>query len=58
MAFILIALSCACSFGLMAAESVAEPPPDRGQLEFFEKNIWPVLVAKCYECHSAEAKKS
>jgi hypothetical protein len=26
-------------------------------LEFFEKKIRPVLVARCYSCHSAEAKK-
>lgn len=25
--------------------------------DFFEKNIRPVLVEKCYSCHSAEAKK-
>jgi len=27
------------------------------QLAFFEKKIRPVLVAKCYQCHSAEAEK-
>jgi cytochrome c553 len=26
-------------------------------LEFFEKKIRPVLVAQCYQCHSASAKK-
>ena len=26
------------------------------QLEFFEKNIRPVLAERCYECHSGEAK--
>ncbi|TWT57100.1 Planctomycete cytochrome C [Thalassoglobus neptunius] len=26
------------------------------QLEFFEKKIRPVLVERCYECHSAEAE--
>src|SRR5438046_6251410 len=25
-----------------------------GQLEFFEKNIRPVLAEKCYPCHSAK----
>src|SRR5580700_6716272 len=25
--------------------------------EFFEKRIRPVLVERCYECHSAKAKK-
>jgi len=28
-----------------------------GQVEFFEQRIRPVLVAHCYECHSAEAKE-
>ncbi len=28
-----------------------------GQIEFFEKNIRPVLVERCYECHSATSKK-
>jgi hypothetical protein len=42
------------SFGLslQAAESFS---PEG--LEFFEKRIRPVLVANCYECHSAEQAK-
>lgn len=35
-----------------AAGEVAEV----GGLEFFEKRIRPVLVAQCYECHSANSK--
>ena len=31
--------------------------PTAADLDFFEKKIRPVLVAKCYECHSAQAKK-
>src|SRR5438067_8649345 len=34
-----------------------ETPPDRDGIEFFEKKIRPVLMDKCYSCHSAEAKK-
>src|SRR5260370_41942096 len=30
--------------------------PGATDLEFFEKRIRPVLVEKCYECHSAEAQ--
>jgi len=50
--------------GLLALVLAASPllcfaqekiPP--GQLEFFEKNIRPVLVKKCYKCHSAQAKE-
>src|SRR5712675_2264640 len=26
-------------------------------LDFFEKQIRPLLVERCYECHSAESKK-
>ena len=29
-----------------------------GQTEFFEKNIRPVLIQRCYECHSVEKGKS
>jgi hypothetical protein len=32
----------------------AEPGPE--QIGFFEKNVRPVLVNRCYECHSAETK--
>lgn len=39
--------------------SAAAPtrPPTPEQLAFFEKQIRPVLVDKCYQCHSAEAEK-
>ena len=30
---------------------------DNDGIEFFEKKIRPVLVDRCYSCHSAEAKK-
>lgn len=35
--------------------SAAEP--ESGSIEFFEKKIRPVLVDRCYSCHSAEAEK-
>jgi hypothetical protein len=34
--------------------TLATPTDD---LEFFEKKVRPVLVARCYSCHSAQAKK-
>jgi hypothetical protein len=34
---------------------VAQDDP-RG-LEFFEKKVRPVLAARCYECHSKDAKR-
>ncbi len=41
------------------ADQTAEPdkPIPADQLAFFEKSIRPVLVSKCYGCHSAEAEK-
>ena len=51
-----LAFASASSF---AAVKAPEPSakPDAAQLEFFEKSIRPVLAAKCYKCHSAEADK-
>jgi len=40
---------------LLAPVSAAPSP---AQVEFFEKNIRPVLAAECYECHSSAKKKS
>src|SRR5580693_2392096 len=34
---------------------VTEPTPE--QLELFEKKIRPVLVERCYKCHSARSEK-
>lgn len=49
---------------LVALLSVAAPAlaaldeqPDAAALDFFEKKIRPVLVEKCYKCHSADAEK-
>jgi hypothetical protein len=39
---------------LFASENQAASK--RAQIEFFEKQIRPVLVEKCYSCHSAAAK--
>lgn len=45
-------LFCFCLiFG--AATSAAETPDfDETSLEFFEKQVRPILIARCYECHS------
>ena len=37
--------------------AVKEMPATPEGIAFFEKKIRPVLVDKCYECHSAETKK-
>lgn len=41
---------CGC---LLTATSLAAADDD---VEFFEKKIRPVLIAHCYECHSADSK--
>ncbi len=40
-----------------AGKSASAPVPSDADLAFFEKNIRPVLIKSCYECHSAEADK-
>jgi len=42
---------------VLDARQDAARPPDTAGLEFFEQKIRPVLVEKCYSCHSAAAEK-
>ena len=42
------------SAGMMLSASAAEPTA--AGLEFFEKKVRPVLVERCFECHSTTAK--
>ena len=39
---------------LVAADAPAEVKMDPAGLEFFEKNVRPILTERCYECHSKE----
>ena len=39
-----------------AARALPAAPPSTEQVDFFEKQIRPILVNRCYECHSAEKK--
>jgi cytochrome c553 len=50
-------LSWATTLSLAAAEPPALPLSDTAKSEFFEKKIRPLLVERCYECHSETAKK-
>src|SRR2546423_205371 len=44
--------------GLLGALAQAdEPKPDSAGVEFFEKKIRPILVERCYECHSTGKKR-
>jgi hypothetical protein len=40
-----------------AAAPSASDKPDAAGLEYFEKNVRPVLIDNCYGCHSASAEK-
>ncbi|HEV3339285.1 MAG TPA: c-type cytochrome domain-containing protein [Pirellulales bacterium] len=47
----------------MAIPSVAAPPameqhPTKEGAQFFEKQIRPILVQNCYQCHSGDPKKA
>ena len=50
----LILTLCAASFAV-AADDVQ---PTKEGLEFFEKNVRPILSDRCYECHSASKNSS
>ena len=43
--------------GRAKGDEVAPPAPTPQQLEFFEKQVRPLLAEHCYECHSVGAKK-
>lgn len=45
------------SIALLAIGSALGEEVAPAQLDFFEKKIRPVLVAHCYECHAANARK-
>ena len=42
---------------LLGALAGVDAQDDAAQVEFFEKNVRPVLVDRCYSCHSAAAAK-
>ena len=52
-----LCLAVALAMSGVASSSHAQAPADPGQFDFFERKIRPVLVANCYECHSANSKK-
>ncbi len=53
----LLLSTAACLLVMLGEASMtrADEKPAAKDLDFFEKKIRPVLVAQCYECHSAEA---
>jgi hypothetical protein len=48
------------AFGLIVPRPVTiaadETPPNAADIEFFEKKIRPLLVMRCFECHSDQGK--
>jgi hypothetical protein len=48
-------LSLMASFHTMRVAYCDESPQEREQAAFFESHIRPLLVEKCYACHSAQA---
>src|SRR5260221_14751516 len=42
---------------LLGALAGVDAQDDAAQVEFFEKNVRPVLVDRCFSCHSATAPK-
>ena len=49
LASIIIVLSAHCAYGQVASFS--------DDIAFFEREVRPIFVENCYECHSANAKK-
>ena len=55
--FFFLALLHLLPGGTSAPIHAQEQAPTREQLEFFEREVRPVLAKHCYECHSAKAKR-
>jgi hypothetical protein len=49
---------CLVTLSFAASAQIVHKTITPDQLEFFEKNIRPVLVEHCYECHSEEKGKN
>ncbi len=50
-------LGWVCALILVSSTAFAEEPEGKKDHVFFEKNIRPILVKHCYECHSEKAKE-
>jgi len=53
----IIASICFAASSSMGLSTARADEFSSDQIEYFEKNIRPMLVAHCYECHSGGAKK-
>ncbi|MEE3180876.1 MAG: DUF1549 domain-containing protein, partial [Planctomycetota bacterium] len=50
-------LHCAIFVFFLLAASATSSIAQEAEIEFFEKKIRPVLIERCYKCHSADSKK-
>lgn len=55
--FCSLIFAAAISLVASGPSSATEPASSPGELKFFEQNIRPLLVARCYECHSGEERE-
>ena len=55
---VVVAIVLALSVTAAPRAPAAEPKPDPAQVEFFEKQVRPLLVEKCQECHGPDKQKS
>lgn len=46
------------AFAFLAVRGLSLAADDRAGIAFFEANIRPLLVERCYECHSSEQGQS
>ncbi|MCB9938368.1 MAG: PSD1 domain-containing protein [Planctomycetaceae bacterium] len=54
----LLLLSILAQFSWVLAEDAPPAPEfDAAAIEFFEKEVRPVLATRCYECHSADSEE-
>ncbi|MEX0713277.1 MAG: c-type cytochrome domain-containing protein, partial [Pirellulales bacterium] len=52
-----VAASVVAAVGMLAAaQARADEQPAAADLEFFENKVRPLLVERCYKCHSAQAE--
>src|ERR1700738_1050368 len=52
-----IGLSVLAARGVAQEAAPSRPEPDPAALEFFEKEVRPLLAARCQKCHGAKVQK-